>query len=698
MKKTTVVLAFLLTLPLFGFAQQGLDTLSLESVFYEPLLAGNRPDFAGFSPDLKYIYYQANDSSMQDEELFRVKPNGKGMEEAPDNLQRRFTVSPNGKQLMYSSRGDIWIADLDFENKRKIIESKTPEYSASWGPSGNQVAYVQGGDVWIINLKNSKLTQVTSKKDDAPGYSIMEWAGPNKLVLMQWDTSDYEQYFFPEYVHDKVRSGSTRRGVASQIVSVANVDSGSVSEIHTQKGFQNASVSANGQYLALDQIDAPMKHRKINVYDLQNDNTATTVFEDSTDGWLAGTGMEFAPKGNLLMIQSEKDGWNHIYTINPDGSDFTQHTKGEFEVPWVEWTGQNTMVFASTEVDPGERHIYTLNTNNSSIKKLTSKTGYRQSFQLSRDNRHVVYEYTYFNEPFELYALDLKNPKNEVRLTNTIPDRFNKIDWQEEDYIRFTGRDGSTKLSMSVLEPTNKTSGSKHPVVVFVHGAGSLQNVYKGWSNSYYREYMFHQYLTTKGYYVMEVDYRHSTGYGRDFREDVTNWMGKYETNDIVDGINYLAEHYPQADTSAVGTYGGSYGGFMALYATSVEPDYFDAAAALRAVTNWENYYNTNPWYTLPRLGSPEADSAHYARSSPITYVDQLEQPVLILHGLIDSNVGFQDAAQYIDKLIQTGGKEFDMMMYPTERHSFSDPDAWYDEYSRIYEFFEEKLRESSDQ
>src|SRR5699024_10200708 len=140
--------------------------------------------------------------------------------------------------------------------------------------------------------------------------------------------------------------------------------------------------------------------------------------------------------------------------------------------------------------------------------------------------------------------------------------------------------------------------------------------------------------------------------------------------------------------------YGGHYGCFMALYAYSVAPDYFDAAAALRAVTNWENYYHTNPWYTLPRLGKPKDDSVNYARSSPITYIDQLEQPVRILHGLIDNNVGFQDAAQYIDERIQAGRKEFDVMMYPSQRHSFEDPDAWYDDYSRIFGFFEEHLKQ----
>lgn len=684
--------ALLCLIPTCLFGQAGLDTLSLKSIFYEPLLAGNRPGFVRFSPDLKHIYYQANDSSMAEQELFRVNLKGQGMETAPESFERGYRVSPDGKKLIYTDESDIWLADLNFKNNRKLVSSDKREYNPIWGPNSERVAFIQEGNVWIINIENAALVQVTDKKEEEPGYTIADWAGSNKLVLRQWDRSDYKEYYFPEYVSEFVQAGSTRRGIARQMVSVAYLDSGKVKLMYEGKDYLNTSVSADGRYLAVDRVDAPMKHREINIFDLLEPK-ATKVFEDSTDGWIYGRDMDFAPAGNRLMFLSEKDGWNHIYTVRPDGSDMKQHTRGSYEIPWAEWTGENSLVFASTEADPGERHLYRLNVKSNSVTRLTSRTGYRQDFELSSNNRYVVYEYTYFNEPFELYLLDLRNPKQETRLTRTIPDRFSQIDWQNEDYIRFTGRDGETEISMSVLEPQNQAENGRHPVVVFVHGAGSLQNVYKGWSNSYYREYMFHQYLTAKGYYVMEVDYRHSTGYGRKFREDVTDWMGKYETRDIVDGINYLAENYPGADTSRVGVYGGSYGGFMALYATSVAPEYFDAAAALRAVTNWENYYHTNPWYTLPRLGTPDEDSTHYARSSPITYVDQLEQPVLILHGLIDNNVGFQDAAQYVDKLIQAGDKEFDMMMYPTERHSFQDPDAWYDEYTRIYEFFEQYLK-----
>lgn len=695
MKKILLLSCFLAAAVSSALGQQGVDTLSLKSIFYEPLLAGHRPNLVRFSPTRDAIYYQANDSSMMKDELFWVSLDAEHRTTIEEEMfDRGYELSPDGNHIAYTDDGDIWLADPGFQNKRKVVASEEREYGVTWGPDSRRLAFVQNGDVWTLDIDQPGLKQVTSKAESDPGYSINAWAGGDALILEQRDGSHYKEYYFPEYVHHYVQSGSARRGIPRQIISVAQIDSTAHDTLAVWKGYVNSRISANGRYVALDRIDPDMKKRTIEVYDLA-DGDSTVVFEDSTKGWLYGTDIAFAPEGQQLMIRSEKDGWNHIYTVQPDGSNLTQHTNGPFEVPWAAWRNEDEIVFASTEVDPGERHIYLLNTEDGDIEKLTSRTGYRRSFELSPDKKHLVYQYTYFNEPFELYALNLEDPDKEVRLTKTIPARFNKIDWQREDYLRFTGRDGDTQISMSVLEPLDMQEGKQYPVVVFIHGAGSLQNVYKGWSNSYYREYMFHQYLTAHGYYVMEVDYRHSTGYGRKFREDVTNWMGKYETQDIVDGIKHLAANYAQADTSRVGTYGGSYGGFMALYAASVAPEYFDAAAALRAVTNWENYYHTNPWYTRPRLGTPQADSVNYARSSPITYADSLQHPVLILHGLIDNNVGFQDAAQYVDKLIQAGNKEFDMMMYPTERHSFQDPDAWFDEYTRIFEFFEKYLKEN---
>lgn len=693
MKFKSALLMLLVALPLGLHAQQTpLDTLSLKTIFYEPYLAGTRPDFDAFAPGGKSIFFTWNDSARSENEHFQVDFRKQKVDPVTDAFESNFTPSPDGKYVLFNKDGDLWLADADFSNKRALVTSDQPEYNATWSPDGKKVAYVQKGDVWITGIDTPMLKQVTSKKEDEPGYNIDGWATDHRLVLHQYDTSGYKEYYFPEYTGKYVEAGATKRGVARQIISVAYLDSNKVKLMFDGKDYADTDISADGRYLAIDRIDAPMKHRVITVVDMLEPKS-TQVFEDSTKGWLYGTDLAFAPSGNLLMFRSEQSGWNHIYTVNPDGSGLKQHTSGDFEVPWAAWLDAHRIVYASTEVDPGERHVYTIDLRNDRTEKLTEATGYREAFHLGPNKRWLVYKKTYFNEPFELYALDLKRPRKEIRLTHSIPGRFKAINWQKPEYKRFTGRDGETQISMTMLPVLHPESGKKYPLVVFVHGAGSLQNVYKGWSDYYYREYMFNQFLTAHGYNVMQVDYRHSTGYGRKFREDVTNWMGKYETRDIEDGIDQIAGR-SYVDTSRVGIYGGSYGGFMSLYAVSVAPDYFDAAAALRAVTNWRNYYYTNPWYTLPRLGTPEADSANYARSSPLTYADSLKRPVLILHGLRDNNVGFQDAAQYIEKLIQSGNKHFQMMMYPSERHSFQDPDSWYDEYRRIYHFFNEKLKQ----
>lgn len=688
-KLITGFLALFIFLPTVS-AQQFPDKLTLKDIFHEPFIPGARPAFSHFSPDGKTVYYTWSDSATSDRDLFQVGLSGKNRHEASDEIVRNYELSPDGKHVLFSRNGDLVLANANFENERVIVASKDFEYSPVWNADGSRFAFVKDGDVWVSGVQEAFIKQITDRKEERPGYTVEHWAG-NKLVLSQSDRSGYRTYYFPEYAGQYVEKGETQRGIPVRIISIADVDSGNVEIIYTQKGYIDTDVSGSGNYVALDLIDPPMKNRKVLIYNV-NTLSGTTVFEDKTDGWLYNTNLEFAPVGDKLMIQSERDGWNHIYTVNPNGSGFKQHTFGQYDIPWATWLDEKTIAMATTEMDPGERQLYKLNLNSNLPVKLTSEEGYRRDFRLSPDKRYIVYEKTFFNEPFELYVVDTKIPQRETKLTNTVPDSFHEYDWQKEDYVRFTGRDGKTKLSMSVLRPA-KRNPSGNPVVVFVHGAGSLQNVYKGWSNSYWREYMFNQFLTHQGYYVIEVDYRHSTGYGRKFREDVTNWMGKYETQDIIDGLGFLADNFDKADTSRVGIYGGSYGGFMSLYAVGTAPEHFDAAAALRSVTKWENYYYTNPWYTLPRLGDPEEHPEHYKRSNPLTYAGSLEKPVLLLHGLIDNNVGFQDAVQYIERLIQSGNEDFELMIYPTERHGFQDEDAWYDEYRRIFEFFQKHLK-----
>jgi len=225
---------------------------------------------------------------------------------------------------------------------------------------------------------------------------------------------------------------------------------------------------------------------------------------------------------------------------------------------------------------------------------------------------------------------------------------------------------------------------------MFVHGAGYLQQVRRSMS-AYQVNMLFHQRLARLGFCVIDADYRHSKGYGRDFRAAVYGFMGGKDLDDCVAGVDYL-ETLGWVDTSRVGIYGGSYGGFMTLMALFTRPEVFACGAALRSVTDWRTY---NHWYTNPRLGDPVEDAANYERSSPIDHAEGLIHPLLLLHGLKDDNVFVQDTIRLMEKLIELG-KDFDAMLYPSQSHGFTDPDSWIDEYKRIERLMLRELRPES--
>jgi dipeptidyl aminopeptidase/acylaminoacyl peptidase len=302
-----------------------------------------------------------------------------------------------------------------------------------------------------------------------------------------------------------------------------------------------------------------------------------------------------------------------------------------------------------------------------------------------------IFEASRWNVPGELFAQTVGNGKAPVQLTSTVPDRFREIRWAEPKFIEIDSRDRK-KIPAKIYLPAGHNAKQKYPMVIFVHGAGYLQNVINGWNN-YYREFMFNEMLTRKGYVVLDIDYRGSAGYGRDWRTDVYDFLGGKDFDDHIDAIDHMVKNY-SVDQKRIGAYGGSYGGFMAAMLATRAPERIAAAAALRPVMDWKNYYAANPGYTAQRLGFPDKNPEAYKRSSPITYADKLERPLLILHGMVDDNVHVQDSVQMIEKLIRLGKTQyFDVMFYPVENHGFVRPESWADEYERILALFEKHLK-----
>jgi dipeptidyl aminopeptidase/acylaminoacyl peptidase len=224
--------------------------------------------------------------------------------------------------------------------------------------------------------------------------------------------------------------------------------------------------------------------------------------------------------------------------------------------------------------------------------------------------------------------------------------------------------------------------------VIFVHGAGYLQNAHRYWS-SYYREYMFHHLLASRGYVVLDVDYRGSAGYGRDWRTAIYRHMGGADLNDIVDGAKYLVKEHG-VDANRIGVYGGSYGGFITLMGMFTTPDVFAAGAALRPVTDWAHY---NHGYTSAILNVPQTDLEAYKKSSPIYFAEGLKGALLICHGVVDTNVHFSDSVRLAQRLIELRKENWELAMYPVENHGFEEETSWADEYTRIFKLFERELK-----
>jgi acetyl esterase/lipase len=305
---------------------------------------------------------------------------------------------------------------------------------------------------------------------------------------------------------------------------------------------------------------------------------------------------------------------------------------------------------------------------------------------ISPNETHLAVRQSYGNKPWEMYVKENNPTKSDLlQITHSTSDAFESYRWIDPQVISFKGSDGMDVFAR-IYEPE---AGNKNgAAVLFVHGAGYLQNAHHYWSN-YYREYMFHHLLREQGYTVLDVDYRASEGYGRDYRTAIYRHMGGRDLEDFIDAKALLVKQYG-IDANRVGIYGGSYGGFITLMGLLTKPNEFACGAALRSVTDWAHY---NHEYTSNILNYPETDPEAYRKSSPIYFAENLQDPLVMLHGMVDDNVQFQDVVRLSQRFIELGKKDWNLAVFPVESHGFKEAYSWYDEYRRIFELFEQHLK-----
>ena len=483
-------------------------------------------------------------------------------------------------------------------------------------------------------------------------------------------------------------------------LAILNVETGEVKWVeHGQKkagGTQDRDILMNAPVWSDDGTKAVIgaraadnKDRWIFALDPATGKTRVLV-NIHDDAWVGGpqgaaNTLGWMKNDREVYFISEKTGYAQLYAVPFDAGEPRALTSGNWELLNVRQSRDKSKFYLIASADgPSDQFFYEMSGDGGPLTRLSKAPG-KHTAVLSPDERFIADVYSYSNKPPDLYVQENRPQQDLQRLTTSPSAEFAQYAWQDPPIVMVPARDGA-KVPAHMFKPANYKKGG--PAVIFVHGSGYLQNVDHKWS-TYYHEYLFHHLLQERGYLVLDVDYRGSAGYGRDWRTAVYEHMGGKDLDDIVDAAKYaVAQH--GADPKKIGLYGGSYGGFITLMAMFTQPDVFAAGAALRPVTDWATY---NHGYTSDILNTPQADPEAYRRSSPIFFAEGLRGALLICHGMVDTNVEFQDTVRLTQRLIELRKENWSVAPYPVEDHTFVLASSWADEYKRILKLFDTNLK-----
>lgn len=406
------------------------------------------------------------------------------------------------------------------------------------------------------------------------------------------------------------------------------------------------------------------------------------------DAWVDGPGegvLGWLPDNEHVYFIAEQEGWAQLYQAGFSNGKLEPLTTGKFEVHEASLThDKKNFLLVTSEVSPYQHDVYLMPVTGGPRTKLTTEAG-NYDVTPSPDEKWLAVVHSTNTLPPELYVMENRAGAPLQKLTTSPAPEFNSYSWIEPPIVEIPARDGIAVPGHLYKPAQWKTGG---PAVIFVHGAGYLQNVHRWWSN-YFREYMFHHLLMERGYLVLDIDYRGSAGYGRNWRTAIYRHMGGVDLDDQVDAARWLTKQHG-VDAKRIGMYGGSYGGFITLMAMFTQPGVFAAGAALRPVTDWAHY---NHGYTSDILNTPQKDLEAYKKSSPIYFAQGLQGALLICHGMVDVNVHFQDSVRLAQRLIELKKENWELAAYPAEDHGFVQPSSWADEYKRILKLFESNLK-----
>ena len=657
------------------------------------------------------VYAQDGDIYLYDYVTDRARPLTKTLEKE-DNP--RFTQDE--KRVAFTRSNNLFVLWLDTGMLEQLTNIATPPADPKLTENQDALKKQERALLDVVNQRvAAKDEEETRKKRDYPRQAFEVKEGQTLVDLVLCPNSKcvvavisegakgskaanvpnyVTETSYPEEIPGRSNVGdnqdrqklailSTETGAVKWVESGAKLADGKDRDVEMMAPIWNEQ----GTKAVFLQRSMDNKDRWIQALDVET-GQSRVLFAEHDDAWIQNPLdylIRWLKKTDEVYFVSERDGFAHLYKTKHETGETTQLTSGKFEVTDVRLSEDGSTFYVTTsEGSLLERHLFTLSTGGGTRTRVTRDVG-RHEPVVSPDEKWIADVFSYTNRPPELYASQNQPGSPTRRLTVSPAPEFSNYTWQEVPVVEIPARDGA-KIPARIYKPSNYQRGG--PAVIFVHGAGYLQNVHRWWSQ-YAPNYLFHHFLTERGYLVLDVDYRGSSGYGRDWRTAIYRHMGGKDLDDHVDAARWLTAQHG-VDAKRIGIYGGSYGGFITLMAMFKAPEVFAAGAALRPVTDWSHY---NHGYTSNILNTPQKDLEAYRLSSPIYFAEGLKGALLICHGMVDTNVFFQDTVRLAQKLVELRKENWSVAFYPVEDHAFVQPSSWADEYKRVFQLFEANLK-----
>jgi dipeptidyl aminopeptidase/acylaminoacyl peptidase len=577
---------------------------------------------------------------------------------------------PNPTTAPEGTKKEVWIVDMRTGRTTRMGEGESPMFSSS----GDQVTWLRDGDLWTVPVSGGKERKLFEMRGNV---SAPQWSPDGSQLAFASTRGDHSFISIYEPRTNRLRfiSPSVDRDVAPRW-SADGRRIAFIRQFNVTDTFSNDRDRL--QPWAIWVVDAQTGQGKQIWRSGDQDN----------DSWPGLGSQDFWQwtAGSRLLFPSEQDGWMHLYSISAEGGPVEALTPGNFEVENVALSQDKSfVVFSTNKSDIDRRHLWWVKASGGAPRQITAGDGIEMYPELFDNDRKVVFFHSTARDPFMPFTASVDGSNMKPLAPQALPRDFPSAKLVVPEQVTFKAADG-WEIHGQLFKPLN--ASGKMPALVFMHG-GPVRQMLLGWHYLYYyhNSYAMNQYLASRGYMVLSVNYRSGIGYGRAFRTaQHRGARGASEYQDVVAGARYLRDR-DDVDKKRIGLWGGSYGGYLTALGLARNSDIFAAGVDFHGVHDWSLRVAGLP---LP-IEAP--DRARLAReSSPISAVDKWKSPVLLIHGDDDRNVEFAQTVNIVRRL-RANGVYFEELIYPDEIHDFLRHQNWVRAYRASAEFFDKHLK-----